>query len=178
MQEPQETQVWCLGRDDPLEKEMVTHWVHGVMKEWDLKETDRTQPLNNNSDMQWRRWKSFCPCLRSHLGSELGKWRGESVTHSWEDEQNNSCKRDPPKPHYMGEQLKGPEYWLWSKKDSRGTRVFLQLSGEGIWGKELGELGTRAAASRGQIFLPLNQKKFSVWARNKEQTWIWIPVCP
>ena len=54
MQGRQETQLLCLGREDPLEEEMATHsripaweipgnvawWatVHGVTKEWDRTE--------------------------------------------------------------------------------------------------------------------------------------------
>ena len=53
----QKTQVWSLGREDPLEKEMATHssivawkisWTEepGGYSPWDCKESDRTEGLS------------------------------------------------------------------------------------------------------------------------------------
>ena len=58
MQETQETQVWSLGREDPLAEEMATHF---SIIAWEIPQTEepgglqsmglqRTKWLNNNSN--------------------------------------------------------------------------------------------------------------------------------
>ena len=58
----QETQVWSLGPEDPIEKEMATHSSilagksHGQRSlagysPWDCKESDMTEQLNNKLDI-------------------------------------------------------------------------------------------------------------------------------
>ena len=75
----QETRVWSLGREDPLEKEMVTHastlawripWTEepGGLQSMGLwKESDMTERLNNNSKMCWRYAQSLGWCIQHRV---------------------------------------------------------------------------------------------------------------
>ena len=52
MQEMQETQVWNLGQEDPIEEEMETHpsilaWEHPIVRgAWQVTESDMTEQLS------------------------------------------------------------------------------------------------------------------------------------
>jgi len=70
----QETQVWSLGQEDPLEKEVATHsgiptWEIPWTEElagcswWGCKESDMTLSLNSNYDHKYTRIKTSQMCV-------------------------------------------------------------------------------------------------------------------
>ena len=85
----QETQVQFLGREDPLEKEMVIHSSTLVdYSPWGRKESDMTEHLHIHILTMWRRkWQPTSELLKNSM--DRGAWWAKSmgsqrVGHDWE----------------------------------------------------------------------------------------------
>ena len=111
MQEPQETQVWSLGQEDPLEKEMATHstilswrtpWTEetGRLKSMELQEVrqnwiDLARETNTNNVSIWS--LSTSTCLPDYGASFRKEYPVYSLTnhfwHIWSLTTPSPCER-------------------------------------------------------------------------------------